>query len=241
MHRRISVIIPTFNEADEIDRAVASALQPRGVEVLVVDGASTDGTIEIARRLGGRILQAERGRAAQMNAGAQAARGDVLLFLHADTRLPSGFEEAVQALMAERRIAAGAFRLVIDAPSAALRLIAAAANWRARRLQMPYGDQAIFLSSELFRSLGGYADLPFMEDFEFVRRLRRHGRIEVLSEPVLTSARRWRQVGTWRTTLINQLAIAAYFAGVSPSRIGSWYCRGKLSPFWEKGTDLFFI
>ena len=96
---------------------------------------------------------------------------------------------------------------------------------------MPYGDQAIFLSSELFRNLGGYADLPFMEDFEFVRRLRRHGRIEVLSEPVLTSARRWRQVGTWRTTLINQLAIAAYFAGVSPARIGSWYRRGKLFPF----------
>ncbi len=231
MYPRISIIIPTFNEADEIGRAVASALQAREVEVLVVDGASTDRTIEIARRVGVRILEAGRGRASQMNAGAQAARGDVLLFLHADTRLPSGFEEAVQALMARRRIVAGAFRLVIDASSAALRLIAAAANWRARRLQMPYGDQAIFLSSELFRNLGGYADLPFMEDFEFVRRLRRHGRIAVLSEPVLTSARRWRQVGTWRTTLINQLAIAAYFAGVSPSRIGSWYRRGELFPF----------
>ena len=235
MQRRISIIIPTFNEADEIGRAVASARQARGVEVLVVDGASTDGTIEIAGRLGARILQAERGRASQMNAGAQAARGDVLLFLHADTRLPSGFEKAVQTFMAQRRIVAGAFRLVIDAPSAALRLIAAAANWRARRLQMPYGDQAIFLSSELFRNLGGYADLPFMEDFEFVRRLRRHGRIELLSHAVLTSARRWRRVGTWRATLINQLAIAAYFAGVSPSRIGSWYRRGKLLP-WGHST-----
>jgi rSAM/selenodomain-associated transferase 2 len=231
MHRCLSIIIPTCNEADEIGRAVASAQQAPDVEVLVVDGASTDRTIEIARRLGARILQAERGRACQMNAGAQAARGDVLLFLHADTRLPSGFEQTVQTLMAEPRVVAGAFRLVIDAPSAALRLIAAAANWRARRLQMPYGDQAIFLRSELFRNLGGYADLPFMEDFEFVRRLRRQGRIEVLSAPVLTSARRWQQVGTWRTTLINQLAIAAYAAGVSPWRIGSWYRRGKLLPF----------
>ena len=231
MLQRISVIIPTFNEADEIGRAVASALQSRRVEVLVVDGASTDGTLEIARRAGVRMLQAERGRACQMNAGAQAASGDVLLFLHADTRLPSGFEQAVRALLAERRIVAGAFRLVIDAPSTALRLIAAGANWRARSLQMPYGDQAIFLSAERFRSLGGYADLPFMEDFEFVRRLRRQGRIEVLSEPVLTSARRWQQVGSWRSTLINQLAIAAYYAGVSPSRIGSWYRRGKLLPF----------
>ena len=231
MDRRISIIIPSFNEADEIGHAVASALQGRGVEVLVVDGASTDGTIEVARREGARVLQAERGRASQMNAGAQAARGDVLLFLHADTRLPSGFEEPVRASMAGRQVVAGAFRLVIDAPSAALRLIAAGANWRARRLQMPYGDQAIFLSSELFRSLGGYADLPFMEDFEFVRRLRRHGRIELLAEAVRTSPRRWRQVGTWRTTLINQLAIAAYLAGASPARIAGWYRRGKLFPF----------
>ena len=123
------------------------------------------------------------------------------------------------------RFVAGAFRLRIVGPSRSLRLIESVANWRSTRLQMPYGDQAIFLRADLFHAVGGYGDLPFMEDFELVRRLRRLGRIGVLRESVVTSARRWHDVGAWRTTAINQVTIAAYFLGVSPARLGRWYRR----------------
>ncbi len=230
-HPRISVIIPALNEAAEIARTLAAARASRDVELLVVDGVSEDDTLDVARREGAKVLKARRGRAAQMNAGARAASGDVLLFLHADTRLPRDFDRAVRESMRRSDVVAGAFRLTIDAGGSSLRLIEAVANWRARKLQMPYGDQAIFTSASRFRAIGGYPELPFMEDFEMVRKLRRLGRIIVLPDSVLTSARRWRRVGAWRATWINQIAVAAYLAGVSPERLGAWYRRGKLRPW----------
>ncbi len=190
MGSQLSVIIPTLNEAEEIERTLDSLRRAAGVETLVVDGCSTDGTAEIARRAGVEVVDAPRGRASQMNAGARAATGEFLLFLHADTRLPEGFDRPVKELLATGRFVAGAFRLRIDGPSRSLRLIESVANWRSTRLQMPYGDQAIFLRADLFHAVGGYGDLPFMEDFELVRRLRRLGRIGVLRESVVTSARR---------------------------------------------------
>lgn len=220
---RISVIIPALNESGWVARAVTSTRPARETEVLVVDGQSEDRTLEVARQSGARVLTAARGRAAQMNAGARAATGELLLFLHADSRLPAGFDGEVRRLLARPDVAAGAFRLAIDPNSRALRLIAAVANWRARRLELPYGDQALFLHAGLFEDLGGFPELPLMEDFELVRRLRRRGRIAIAPRSVRTSARRWRELGVGRTTLINQLAVAAYLAGVDPASIARWY------------------
>jgi rSAM/selenodomain-associated transferase 2 len=221
----ISVIIPTLNEAGEIGPTLVAIRGARAVERIVVDGASEDETTVIARREGARVLESPRGRARQMNTGAADARGEILLFLHADTRLPPGFDRAVRESVGRPGFAAGAFRLTIDSPSRSLRVIETVADWRARRLRMPYGDQALFTTAEMFRAVGGYPDLPLMEDFELVRALRRRGRITILDQPVRTSGRRWQRVGPWRNTLINQLAIVAYRVGVSPARIASWCGR----------------
>jgi rSAM/selenodomain-associated transferase 2 len=223
---RISVIIPAWNEADQIERTLAAAGAPE-VERIVVDGASDDDTLELSRRAGARVLEAERGRASQMNAGAAVASGEVLLFLHADARLPAGFDGAVRRALEAEGVVAGAFGLAIEAESKSLRLIERMANWRARRLHLPYGDQALFVRAELFRRVGGFPDLPLMEDFELVRRLRRLGRIAIVNLSVTTSARRWQRVGTWRATWINQLALVAYLAGIPPKRIARWYHRER--------------
>ena len=198
-----------------------------GVETLVVDGGSTDRTVEIAESFDVKVITAERGRAKQMNAGASAATGDILLFLHADTNLPDRFSEYIRRILARPGTAAGSFKLRIDAPMPGLRLIERAANWRSRNLQMPYGDQALFLKTSLFREMGGFPDIPIMEDLEFVRRLRKRGGIVIAPVPAVTSARRWLALGLWRTTLINQCALAAYYAGVSLPSIAGWYHRKK--------------
>jgi len=220
---RISVIIPALNEAANVGFAVTSAARGRSVEVVVVDGGSNDGTPEVARSCGARVMSAPRGRARQMNAGATAASGDVLLFLHADTQLPWGFDECVRHALADAGVVAGAFGFAIGGDGAALRVLQRLTNYRARRFQMPYGDQAIFLRAETFRAMGGFPEIPIMEDYELVARLRRRGRIAVLCAPALTSGRRWASVGALRTTLLNQLVIGGYRLGVSPERLARWY------------------
>jgi rSAM/selenodomain-associated transferase 2 len=161
-----------------------------------------------------------------MNVGAAAAGGDLLLFLHADTRLPAGFEAQVRQMLARPRVAAGAFRLRIDGSLRGLRTIEAVANLRSRLLQMPYGDQALFMRRSLFWDLGAFPPIPIMEDFEMVRRLKRRGRIALAPGCAETSARRWLRLGAVKTWLVNQCVIAAYCAGVSPQRLAAWY-RGK--------------
>lgn len=224
---KISIIIPVLNEAPTIAKAISTAQNAENVEIIVVDGGSSDGTPEIAKSLGVRVLFTTPGRAAQMNAGAAAATGDILLFLHADTRLPIGFDIWARQALAKAGTVGGAFLLEIDALSKSLRLVETGVNWRSRFLQMPYGDQAIFLKTATFEILGGFPDLPLMEDFEFVRRLKKQGRIEIVPQPVLTSARRWQQLGVLKTTAINQIVIIAYFLGVSPDRLAFWYIRTK--------------
>jgi len=198
------------------------------VEVIVVDGGSSDDTVQLAESLGVKVIAATTGRAHQMNTGARAATGDILLFLHADTILPTSFQILVRTALIKTARAtpiAGAFELRIAAPLPSLRLIESSVNWRSRWLQMPYGDQAIFLKREVFDNVGGFPDLPIMEDFELMRRLRRLGRIVIVAAPVLTSGRRWLRLGVWKTTLINQIAILAYLLGVSPLQIAHWYRR----------------
>jgi rSAM/selenodomain-associated transferase 2 len=220
---KISIIIPTLNEAPRITKTINKAQNAKNVEIIVADGGSQDGTAEIAKSLGVRVISTNPGRAAQMNAGAAAAAGDILLFLHADTQLPDGFDTCARLALAKPGTAAGAFELAIDDRRLSLRIVEIGVNWRSRWLQMPYGDQAIFLSATTLEKIGGFPHLPLMEDFELVRRLQRCGRIEIVSQPALTSARRWQQLGVIKTTAINQIVIIAYFLGVSPDRLAFWY------------------
>ncbi len=222
---QISVIIPTLNERDSLPTTLASASTTPEVEVVVADGGSRDGTIQIAHDFGCRVVSTSPGRARQMNVGAEESQGEYLIFLHADTLLPREFQGCVRETLADPEVAAGAFRLQIEGARGFLHLIAVGANRRSRYCQMPYGDQAIFLRSELFQEVGGYPELPIMEDFELIRRLRRRGSIALTSSSVLTSGRRWKELGIWRTTLLNQIVILAYLAGVQPTRIASWYRR----------------
>lgn len=221
----LSIIIPTLNEAACIEAAIASAGRHTDVEVIVVDGGSTDATVQVARRCGARVIEAKPGRAQQMNAGAMAAHGDTLLFLHADTRLPFGYRDAVDAALARHGVAAGAFRLAFDQVTPSLRFIERCANLRSRWRQMPYGDQAMFVPRQRFVDIGGFRTLPVMEDYELALQLRRIGRIELVPLHVTTSARRWRTHGAWRTTCRHQLAIVMYRLGISPARIARFLGR----------------
>ncbi len=221
----IRVVIPTFNEAPTIAQAIDDARRGCDVEVIVSDGGSTDDTVRIARDLGVEVRISPRFRAAQLNAGAAGAEQDVLLFLHADTRLPARYDAHVRHALTSPEVEAGAFRLRIDAPHAALRSIEAGANWRSRRLGMPYGDQALFVSRAQFEAVGGFPEQPIMEDYEILRRLKRRCRIAIAPAAVLTSARRWLANGIWCTTLTHQLLILGYHLGVAPARLARWLRR----------------
>lgn len=223
----ISVILPTLNEAKAIEATISNLKKCRQTEIIVVDGGSQDETIEIARSMGARVLTSAPCKATQMNAGAAEATGDVLLFLHADTRLPENFENCVLAAATRKEFCAGAFSLGIDSDVASLRFIERVANWRSRFFQMPYGDQALFVARNLFHEIGGYPDYPIMEDFELVRRLKRKGKIAILPESVQTSPRRWLNFGILKTWLLNQMIIVAYYLGISPQRLSQWYGREK--------------
>lgn len=223
----ISIIIPTLNEAENIKNAIASTQPSTNIEIIVVDGGSVDDTVEVAQSLSVKVISSSPGRAGQMNAGAAAASGEILLFLHADSRLPTGFDVMIRTTLQQPRIVAGAFDLRIDASLWGLRLVEWGVKWRSHFWQMPYGDQGIFLTKEIFQEVGNFPELPIMEDFELIRRLKSLGNIALISAPVVTSARRWLQKGVFSTTFLNQIVIIAYLLGVSPQRIRSWYRREK--------------
>lgn len=223
-----SVIVPALNESAQIVPTISHLCRNPKVEVIVVDGGSTDGTPAMAQACGARVFAARPPRSQQMNAGAALSGGAILIFLHADTRLPAVFEEQVRRTLARPRVVAGAFRLKIDGNQKGLGAIERIANWRSRFLQMPYGDQALFLRRNSFWELGAFTPIPIMEDFEFIRRLKRAGRIAVAPGYVRTSPRRWLLVGVAKTWLINQAIIAAYFMGVPPERLARWYQRKKI-------------
>jgi uncharacterized protein len=224
---KLSVIIPVLNEAKTLPDVLASTAADSEVEIIVVDGGSIDDTLAIAQSYGVNVLSSPGGRALQMNAGAAVATGEILLFLHADTQLPVGYDQMVRATLDSQSskppAIAGAFTLTIDAPRWTLRLVEWGVNWRSRLLQLPYGDQAIFLKADTFHKLGGFPKLPIMEDFELICQLRRLGSIVILPVPVVTSARRWLKKGVFQTTLINQIIIASYLLGISPQRLANGY------------------
>jgi rSAM/selenodomain-associated transferase 2 len=233
--QRISVIMPTFNEAADLPATLANTQGAADVEVIVIDGGSDDKTADVARSWGAEVLASAPGRARQMNLGAARATGELFLFLHADTRLPVGFDRYVRKILARPGVVAGAFRLRVDGDLPGLRIMERLVNARSRHLQFPYGDQAIFLRASLFREIGGFPDMPIMEDFELVRRLRRRGRIVIAPVPVLTSARRWENLGIVRTTVINYAIPLAYYLGAPPSQLARWY-RQERGPQRERGN-----
>jgi rSAM/selenodomain-associated transferase 2 len=230
----ISIIIPVLNEAATIEETLTRVEKASDIEVIVVDGGSRDETVAIANHLSKtrapslpiRVISAAAGRASQMNAGAAAATSDILLFLHADTHLPTGFETLVRQALQNPGTIAGAFELRIDGQLRGLRLVEKMVNVRSRFFSMPYGDQAIFLKATIFHEIGGFPNLPIMEDFELIRHLKHQGRIVIVSAPVLTSGRRWQKLGVVKTTLINQVIIIGYFLGISPSKLVIWYRQG---------------
>jgi rSAM/selenodomain-associated transferase 2 len=220
------VIVPALNEAGGIGRTLARIPQRDDVETIVVDGGSSDATPEIAKSGGARLVSVPPPRARQMNLGAAEARGDIYVFLHADTLLPEEFEDRVRRTSADPSVAAGAFPLRIESARPGIRWVERGADLRSRYLSLPYGDQALFVRSSLFWELGGFPLLPIMEDCVFVRRLARKGRIALVDRPVLTSGRRWDRLGITRTTLLNQLMVLGYSLGIAPERLAAWYRRG---------------
>lgn len=220
---RLSVVIPTLNEEDTIAASIDSAWGAGAREVIVADGGSLDRTADRAAHAGARVIEAERGRARQMNAGARAADGDVLLFLHADTVLPRQGSEQVRAVMSDPDVVLGSFSFAAGDPAVPLdRLITTVGAWRHRVSRLPYGDQAQFVRARDFADLGGFADLPVMEDYEFALRCSRFGRIGAAASAARSSARAWHEHGLVRTTVTNAAVIAGYRLGVPAERLAGW-------------------
>lgn len=220
---KISIIIPVLNEAENLESVINGIPKTENIEMIIVDGGSQDKTVEIAQGLGVKVIVTQRGRSLQMNAGAKIATGEILLFLHGDTQLPTGFEKDVRKIWVNSNIIAGAFQLKIDDFNRGLRIIEKTVFWRSKYLQMPYGDQAIFVKASTFWEVGGFPEQPIMEDFELIRRLNRLGKIEILSSSVITSGRRWQRLGVFKTTLINQFVVIGYYLGISPVKLSQWY------------------
>jgi rSAM/selenodomain-associated transferase 2 len=225
---RLSIVMPALDEAADIEAALA-ALAPyrqRGVEIIVVDGGSNDATPELARPLANRVLSAARGRAAQMNAGAAAAQGDVLLFLHADTRLPEDADRLVLDGLARAGHDWGRFDVRIDGGGLP-GVVATMMNARSRLTGIATGDQALFVTRAAFEAAGSFPPIALMEDVALSARLKRHGRPLALHARVTTSARRWRAHGTLRTVLLMWRLRLRFFLGADPAKLARAYGYGE--------------
>jgi uncharacterized protein len=220
--RSISVIIPTLNESENLARLLPRLNASSPLEILVADGGSTDHTALVAVSHGAHFLSSERGRARQMNTAAAQARGEHLLFLHADTDPPQDFGALIAQQLDEAGVAAGAFRLALREEVIGKAIIEKLVAWRCAKRQLPYGDQGLFLRRSIFQGQNGFPDWPILEDVQLVRQLRQVGRIVITDAPALTSARRWQRGGVLRTFLRHQLILLGHFCGVSPERLAGW-------------------
>lgn len=221
----LSIIVPMLNEAVALPAMLAQLAhwRTRGCEVVLVDGGSTDGSAALAGIAGFTVVEAERGRARQMNAGVVAARGEVLLFLHADTQLPADADAAVRVALADTRREWGRFDVRISGRSPLLRVVAALMNLRSRLTGIATGDQAIFVRRDAFAAVGGFPLQPLMEDIEISRRLRCRSRPVCLRQRATTSGRRWEQRGVWRTIWLMWRLRWAYWRGVPAEVLAEAY------------------
>lgn len=222
------MIVPALNEALGLPDSMRELMRLRdaGAQIVVVDGGSEDATVSIARSAGADVIQAQRGRARQMNAGAQYARGKLLLFLHADTRLTEPATRMLATLVTAVEVGEscwGRFDLQLASPQWPFRIIERMINFRSRLSGIATGDQAIFVSQELFAQAGGFPDIPLMEDIGISKELRRRVPPICLRQRVVTDARRWEKKGIVRTILLMWWLRAAFFFGVCPKKLAAWY------------------
>jgi rSAM/selenodomain-associated transferase 2 len=222
---RLSIVLPVLDEASHLETVLAEITRGcPGADIVVVDGGSRDGSLDIAARVPGvRVVSSLRGRARQMNRGGAASTGDVLLFLHADTLLPAGAADAIEQALRDPGVAYGRFDVTFDNPRPVFRTIAGLMNLRSRLTGICTGDQGIFVRRTAFERLGGYPEIPLMEDVELTRRLKRFGRLASLALRVTTSARRWERNGVARTIALMWTLRLLYFCGVGPDRLHRWY------------------
>ncbi|MDG2072553.1 MAG: TIGR04283 family arsenosugar biosynthesis glycosyltransferase [Pseudomonadales bacterium] len=214
-----TVIIPVLNEAPHIEKLLAPLT---GIDVIIVDGGSTDNTLALLTAFKAKVIQGSTGRARQMNAGAAEATGDILIFLHADTRLPEGWQNNLRDFADSKKVW-GRFNLQFDETTPAFSVLAFMMNWRSRLTGICTGDQAIFVRRSAFDKLNGFADIPLMEDIDISRRLRRESWPHCVPDKATTSARRWRARGLIRTVLHMWWYRLQYFFGVSPERLVKSY------------------
>lgn len=218
----LTAVIPVLNDAEAVERLVGQIGPDVQVEVVIVDGGLDVRLDRVAgTRPGTRVIRTGAGRARQMNAGAGDASGEWLLFLHADSQLPPGWREAMAAI--PDAAIGGWFEFALDDAAWQARVIERLVRWRVRLMRLPYGDQGLFVRRAVFGEMGGFADLPFLEDVDFVRRLGAAGPVAEVPLPLRTSARRWRRDGWFRRSARNSLIVGLYFAGVSPARLARWY------------------
>lgn len=220
---RLSVIIPALDEEENIAATLESVRAVAPHEIIVVDGGSTDRTRAICRDFGIEPFSSPRGRAKQMNLGASQATGEVLLFVHADTRLPSSASHDILRALTDPQIVGGRFDVSLDGEHSMLKVIGAMINLRSRLSKTATGDQAIFVRRHIFTALGGYPDLPLMEDMAFSRALKRRGAVACLPSRVVTSARRWETEGIWRTIFKMWALKSLYLLGFSPFYLKRYY------------------
>jgi len=220
----ISVVIPTLDEADCITRAVESVIGP-GVEVIVVDGGSRDGTTRLAREAGVRVLPCERGRARQLRCGGEQSTGDAVVFLHADTVLSAGWQEDLLVALADPSCAGGAFSFRFAQRGWRERWIERGVGLRNALFRLPYGDQAIFMRRSVLEQMDGVPIVPIFEDLDLVHATKRAGRLEILALAATTSSRRYAERGAWRTILQHFVALIGWQLGWDRARLARWLGR----------------
>ena len=219
----ISVIVPVLNEAKTIAATLEALLTLAPYEIIIADGGSADRTRELAGQFQVKVISAERGRGRQMNRGAGEASGDVLLFLHADTRLPTSALNDIKAALSEPRYLGGRFDVELAGEHWLLPLVGRMISYRSRLSKVATGDQALFVRREVFERMRGFPDMPLLEDIAFCRTLKRLGDVACLRSRVITSARRWEVDGVWRTIFRMWIIKLLYLAGVSPARLKQFY------------------
>ena len=224
---KFSIVIPVFDEANRINHCIEHVLKSQKdetYEIIVVDGNSNGETVNAVNYPDVTKIVSSKGRAKQMNAGAGLAQGEILLFLHADTKLPDDALKKAAKVLKNGKYVGGAFDLEINSNRLTLKLIAACASIRSRSNRIPYGDQAIFIRRTYFEDIGRFKEIPLMEDVDLMRRIKRRGdKIFILPDKTITSARRWETEGALYTTIRNQLLVSSYYLGIAPDKLSKFY------------------